>query len=264
MNARNSSRLVALVAPLAALALAGAARAEDFHWQGRIPAGRVLEIKGVNGPIEASPAAGDEAEVVAVKRGHRSDPSQVEVKVVENAAGVTICAVYPSRPAGRANECAPGEGGRLGAEDNDVEVHFTVKVPPGLRFTARTVNGSVEAEGLDGDVEMKTVNGGIKVTTKGRIEAETVNGSIHASMGSSQGSSPLRFKTVNGGIEVDVPEGTNANVKASTVNGGIETDFPLTVKGGFSGKSLSGALGSGGRELSLETVNGGIRLRKGH
>jgi hypothetical protein len=264
MNARNVSRLLALVAPLAALAVAGAARAEDFHWQGRIPAGRTLEIKGVNGAIEASPAAGDEAEVVAVKRGHRSDPSEVEVKVVEHAAGVTICAVYPSRHAGRANECAPGEGGRLGAEDNDVDVHFTVKVPSGAHFAARTVNGSVDAQDLGGDVEARTVNGGIKASTKGPVDAQTVNGSINASVGRSNGTAPLHFKTVNGGISVDLPEGASADVRASTVNGEIETDFPLTVKGRFSGKSLSGAIGSGGRELSLETVNGSIRLRKGH
>jgi hypothetical protein len=263
MNARSSSRLLALVAPLAALAVAAAARAEDFHWQGRIPAGRTLEIKGVNGAIEASPAAGDEAEVVAVKRGHRSDPSQVEVKVVEHATGVTICAVYPGSHAGRANECVPGEGGRLGAENNDVEVDFTVKVPPGLRFAARTVNGSVQAEGLDGDVEARTVNGAIKAATKGLIDAETVNGSINASVGRSVGTSPLRFRTVNGSISLDLPEETSADLRASTVNGEIETDFPLTVKGRFTGKSVSGALGSGGRELSLETVNGSIRLRKG-
>jgi hypothetical protein len=263
MHVRNSSRLLALLAPVAALAVAGMARAEDFHWQGRIPAGRVLEIKGVNGAIEASPAAGAEAEVVAVKRGHRSDPSQVEVKVVEHAAGVTICAVYPSGRAGRVNECVPGEGGRLGAENNDVEVHFTVKVPPGLRFVARTVNGSVDAQDLDGDVEARTVNGGIKATTKGPVDAETVNGSINASVGRGNGTAPLRFRTVNGGISLDLPEGTSADLRASTVNGEIETDFPLTVKGRFSGKSVSGALGSGGRELSLETVNGSIRLRKG-
>jgi putative adhesin len=263
MHARNNYRLLALLAPLAALAVAGTARSEDFHWQGHVPPGKVLEIKGVNGAIEAAPAAGGEAEVVAVKQGHRSDPSQVEVKAVEHAGGVTICAVYPSRHAGRPNECAPGEGGRLGAEDNDVDVHFIVKVPAGVRFTARTVNGSVDAQDLDGDVEARTVNGGIKAATKGQVDAETVNGSISASVGRSNGTAPLRFRTVNGGISVDLPEGTSADLRASTVNGEIETDFPLTVKGRFTGKSVSGALGSGGRELSLETVNGSIRLRKG-
>jgi len=256
------SRLVFVLVLLAALATSSAARSEDFHWQGRIDASRTLEIKGVNGVIDALPAAGREAEVVAVKRGRRSDPSQVEIKVVEHAEGVTICALYPSRRAGRPNECAPGEGGRIGAEDNDVDVHFTVKVPAEVRFVARTVNGSVGADGLTGDVEVHTVNGGIKATTEGLVEANTVNGSITATLGASNSTGPLRFQTVNGSISVELPDRTQAQVRATTVNGEIETDFPLTVRGRFNGRSLSGTIGGGGRELSLQTVNGSIRLRK--
>jgi DUF4097 and DUF4098 domain-containing protein YvlB len=260
MNKITQSTLALAFVPLAALS--ASSRSEDFRWNGRIPAGRSLEIKGVNGAIEASAASGDEAEVVAVKRGRRDDPAEVEIKVVDHAGGVTICAVYPSRRAGRPNECVAGEGGRLGADNNDVDVSFVVKVPTGVRFVARTVNGSVDAEGLDGDVHAQTVNGGITAKAKGLVEAQTVNGSITASLGRSGGDSPLRFKTVNGGITVDLPESTSAQLRASTVNGEIETDFPLTVKGRFNSKSVSGALGSGGRELSLETVNGSIRLRK--
>jgi hypothetical protein len=212
--------------------------------------------------VNAGPAPGDRVEVTAVKRGRRSDPAEVQVQVVEHAGGVTICAVYPTPKGRRPNECRPGEGGHMSTNDNDVSVQFTVRVPAGVRFAGRTVNGNVEAEGLDGDVQAATVNGGVRLSTAGQAEAETVNGSITASLGRSGGNSPLRFKTVNGAITVDLPESTSAQLRASTVNGEIETDFPLTVKGRFNSKSVSGALGSGGRELSLETVNGSIRLRK--
>jgi DUF4097 and DUF4098 domain-containing protein YvlB len=59
-----------------------------------------------------------------------------------------------------------------------------------------------------------------------------------------------------------LPEGLNADVKASTVNGDIQTDFPLTVTGKISRRKLEGTIGSGGRTLELSTVNGGIELRK--
>src|SRR6185503_9586321 len=36
---------------------------EDFSWRWRIPAGRSIEIKGVNGSIHARPTEGDEVEV---------------------------------------------------------------------------------------------------------------------------------------------------------------------------------------------------------
>ena len=59
-----------------------------------------------------------------------------------------------------------------------------------------------------------------------------------------------------------VPPNTSADVHASTVNGNIRTDFPLTVQGKFVGRHLDGKIGSGGRELKLNTVNGSIQLRQ--
>jgi hypothetical protein len=248
------------IAVVAATALSLPAAAEDFSWKGAVPRGGVLEIKGVNGSIEAT-AGGSEAEVTAVKRARRSDPDEVEIKVVEHAEGVTICAVYPSR-GGRANECQPGEGGHMSVQNNDTNVEFTVRVPAGARFVGRTVNGGIEATGLPGDAEAYTVNGGVRLEAAGVARGETVNGGIRASLGRADWAGELKLSTVNGGIRLDLPEGTNATVKAETVNGSISTDFPLTVTGKFSRRRLNAQIGSGGRELELETVNGSIDIKK--
>jgi hypothetical protein len=258
---RVTSTLGALA--LAAALTAAPAHAEDFRWSGAVAPGKVLEIKGVNGGIEAGPAAGSEVEVTAHKSGRRSDPADVEIKVVEHGGGVTICAVYPNPSDGRPNECRPGEGGRMSTRDNDVKVEFTVRVPEGVRFVGRTVNGSVEAQGLTADAEVYSVNGAVTVTSSGLARAETVNGSITAAMGRADWSGPLELKTVNGSITVELPATVSARVEARTVNGGIETDFPLTVTGRFGPRRVSGTIGSGGRDLTLETVNGGIHIRRG-
>jgi DUF4097 and DUF4098 domain-containing protein YvlB len=189
----------------------------------------------------------------------------VRVEVVEGGEGVTICAVYPD-VGGRHNNCRAG-GGHNNTRDNDVEVHFLVKVPRGVNFHPETVNGGIQAEDLDGDVRATTVNGSIQVATAGRVEAETVNGSIRASAGRADWSSAAAFKTVNGSITLTLPTSLAVNIKAETVNGSIETDFPLTMKGaikmdGGQMRHLSGTIGGGGPELELETVNGSIRLRK--
>jgi DUF4097 and DUF4098 domain-containing protein YvlB len=182
------------------------------------------------------------------------------VEVVEHAGGVTICAVYPS--GGAPNECKPGEGGRMSVRDNDVNVEFRVKVPAGVRFVGRTVNGGIEASGIKADAEAHTVNGGVDLDASGTARAETVNGGITARLGRADWEGTLKLKTVNGGIEVVLPEGAGAQVKASTVNGEIQTDFPLTVQGRISRRKLEGTIGSGGRLLEMETVNGSIELRK--
>ena len=251
---------LALVAATLAAPVATAS-AQDFSWHGKVAPGKTLEIKGINGEIHATAASGSEAEVSAVKRGRRSDPKDVEIKVVEHGDGITICAVYPGER-GRPNSCEPGSGGHMEVHDNDVVVDFTVKVPAGVQFSGRTVNGDVRAEGLEAATELHTVNGGITASSKGSVEAETVNGSLNLTIGRADWDGQLDLKTVNGGITVAFPPTLSADLRAETVNGSIESDFPVSVQGRINPRSLRGTIGKGGRELRLSTVNGSIRLKK--
>jgi putative adhesin len=237
-------------------------RQEEFRWHGSMASGRAIEVKGVNGAVRAEAASGSEVEVTASKSGRRSDPHQVEIRVVEHADGVTICAVYPSDNPSKPNECQPGQGGRMNSRNNDVKVDFTVLVPSGVRFIGRTVNGEVKAASLGSDAAAYTVNGSIQISTGGQAQAQTVNGSVTASLGATSWSGPLKFETVNGSITVEIPAGTNTQFQAETVNGQISTDFPLTVQGRINPKHITGMIGSGGRELLLKTVNGSIQVRR--
>ena len=236
--------------------------ADDFTWHGALRPGATLEVKGVNGDVSAALSSGAEGHVTAQRSGRRADPESVRLEVVEHAGGVTICAVYPSRDASRPNECRPGTEGRMNVQNNDVRVHFTVQVPPGIRFAGRTVNGEVDAQGLQGPVLLATVNGSTGFSTSSYGEASTVNGSIRGAMGASDWSEGLGFKTVNGTITLDLPPDLSTEVRATTVNGEISTDFPLAVTGRLSRRYVQGTIGSGGRRLDLETVNGSVRLRR--
>ena len=236
---------------------------EQFHWSGRVAPGQSVEIKGINGSISAEAAAGSEIEVVATKRARRSDPAAVEIRVVPHASGVTICAVYPSEYPDEPNTCEPGKGrGRMNVRNNDVQVDFKVRVPAGIGFVCHTVNGEISAVSLSGNIESSTVNGGIDISTTGYAEAKTVNGGITARLGNASWPDSLDFKTVNGGITLDLPTNTSTRVEAETLNGDISSDFPLTLLGRMSRKHISGTIGNGGRELTLKTLNGSIRLRR--
>jgi DUF4097 and DUF4098 domain-containing protein YvlB len=252
------------LAALLSVAAVASTHAQDFNWHGRIAAGKRLEVKGVNGDVRAVLASGPEAVVNARKHARRSDPDEVEIKVVESDAGVTICAVYPTPARARhENTCEPGDHWSSSTENNDVVVDFEVQVPAGVEFNGRTVNGEMSAEGLKADVTASTVNGSVRVTTTGLAEASTVNGSVYAEMGRANWSDVLEFSTVNGGITLILPGKLDTEVRATTVNGEIESDFPLTITGKFGPRRLRGTIGAGGRSLSLSTVNGEIRLRKG-
>lgn len=231
---------------------------ERFSWEGQVKPGGTVEIKGVNGPVVAEASSDDHVRVVAEKRGRHDDPADVRIDVVEHDGGVTICAVYPSE-GHRANRCAPGDEGHISSHDNDVRVAFHVEVPRDARFAGRTINGDVRAQGLTGDVTAHTVNGSVALSTLGQAEGWTVNGSIKARLGRLDGG--LEFRTVNGSIDLDLPDDANADIDAHWLNGGVESDLPLTLQGRLSKHSARGRLGEGGPTIALRTVNGSIKIR---
>jgi DUF4097 and DUF4098 domain-containing protein YvlB len=161
------------------------------------------------------------------------------------------------------NRCEPGDRWSSHTDNNDVTVDFEVQVPAGTEFNGQTVNGEMSAEGLKGDVRASSVNGSVRVSTTGLAEASTVNGSVYAQMGRANWDNDLEFSTVNGGITLIMPEKLDTEVRASTVNGDIDSEYPLTVTGRFGPRRVRGTIGAGGRGLTLSTVNGEIRLRKG-
>lgn len=239
---------------------AGERSADDYQWRGTMPADGTLEIKGVNGMVFAEGAPGSEVVVEATLRGRRSDPSSVRIERVEHEGGMTFCAVYPTPDGEEENECAPGDQGRMNVRRNDVEVDFRIQVPADVPLRARTVNGRVEALDLRSDVDVGTVNGDVRVWTDGAAEARTVNGSIEARVGSPRLRDGAVFKTVNGSIDLDVPDELDAELDASWLNGGLEADLPLTVRGRFGRGHARGDIGAGGPRLEIATVNGSIRI----
>jgi putative adhesin len=258
-------KLMTVIAAAGAFALTGShlTAQSDFRWSGQIPAGQTLEIKGVNGDIQASEASGNSVEVTATRSARRSNAADVRIVVVPSSTGVTICAVYPDIPGRRPNECAPGSGGHAETKDNDTVVNFEVRLPYGVGFIGRTVNGEVVGRQLQGTAEGHTVNGSVNLETSGVAVATTVNGGITASMGRADWAGRAVFKTVNGSINLTMPGVLSADLHATTLNGSITTDFPVAATGRISPQRLEGRIGNGGYDLDLNTVNGSIRLTRG-
>jgi hypothetical protein len=154
---------------LAFAALTVTAQQRDFEWHGPIARGSFIEIRGINGNVRAEPSTSGEVEVVANVEGQETQ-SGVQVHLIRHENGVTVCSVFPGE-----KECRP-----LGDSGPGARVNFTVRVPEGVNFLGSTVNGGVEAESLKSDVQAYTVNGQVRVSTTGTVQAKTVNGSITA------------------------------------------------------------------------------------
>ena len=244
----------------AAAAAATLAAQQDFQWNGQLTTGQTLEIKNVNGDIHAGPSSTTGAAVTAVKTSRRGNPAEVRIEVVPHAGGVTICAVYPDVPGQEPNRCEPGANSHSHTKNNDTSVRFDVQVPVGVALLARTVNGGIDGEGLNGDAEGNTVNGSVRLSTTGTVTGATVNGELALTMGRTDWRDGAKFSTVNGGITLRLPGFVNANLRATTLNGSIESDFPITITGRADRRHVEGTIGGGGQPLTLSTVNGSVKL----
>jgi hypothetical protein len=199
--------------------------------------------------------------VTAEKRG--SDAERVRVEVVPSDEGVTICALYP-----RGNDYAQCDAGPNFHSNGDsghnrARVYFKIRLPRSLHLTVKNVNGNVSARGLGLSADLSTVNGSIDGTTAEWARLQTVNGSIRGRFGSANWTGRLDIATVNGRIELELPDNLSTEVEMSSVSGRLESDFPLTIQGRIGPTDVRGTIASGGRELRLRTVNGGVRLSKG-
>jgi hypothetical protein len=260
---RNRSLRVAVQA-LALLLFAGASMAQDqgtdnaheFHWTGKLPAEQVLVIKNVNGDITANGSSSGEIEVTAEKTG--PDADQVKVHVMKINDGLVICAVAPGWFGG--DDCESRS--HFTGNHDRTKVNFTVRLPQNLRFTAESVNGSINADGMGRYVEGSSVNGGVHIDTRSWASAKSVNGSIEARIGRAEWPGELDFRTVNGSVKLELPSNASTDVNFASVNGHLESDFPLTMQGSIGRHSIHGAIGSGGRELNVHTVNGSVELHK--
>lgn len=223
---------------------------------------RTLWLRNINGSITVTPAAGPKVEIHADRTFRHSSADSVQVVTTESKGGLTVCALWP----GRSSSCGPdgqftSQGHNMAG--NDVAVVFEVKLPPGVRINASTINGDVSVEGASAAAEVTTVNGDVTVeTANGPASATTVNGDAHATIHALTEPGDIKIATVHGDAQVDLPSGIDAVVDGHTVAGDISTDFPLTVAGKFASHTLSGTLGKGGRQVHINTVTGDVDVRE--
>lgn len=260
LGALVSAAALAAVAPPAA-AQGTTSNGNTFDWSGAIPAGSWIRIHDLNGGIDVEQSTGSDVSVHGVKEWRRGDPSRVRFVVFKEGSDVAICALW--HEGDTCDESGYHSHGGDDDDHNDVSVHFTVRLPKGVKVAANTVNGSLDIRGASAEVDAHTVNGRIDASTSsGPVRAETVNGSIHVRMDALQGDGDLSYRTVNGSITAELPATLDAELEMETVNGSLSSDFPLTVQGKLSPRHMRATIGKGGRRLELRTVNGSVEIRK--
>jgi DUF4097 and DUF4098 domain-containing protein YvlB len=87
----------------------------------------------------------------------------------------------------------------------------------------------VRTRELDGNLELKTVNGGVTVYgARKSVTAQSVNGKIDVIAEALAAASGFELKTVNGAITLTLPKDSKFDLSASTMAGTIASTFPLS------------------------------------
>jgi hypothetical protein len=205
-----------------------------------------FSIKGVNGNVQIEGWDESEAEVTVIKRGGSiEDRKAVQVKSSHSDNLLSF-------------ETLPMGGG-------DVDIRYEVKLPRGLRqVEIKTVNAGVKVTDMAGAVEVKAQNASVELEdVSGASVIKLVNGRIKASYDDKL-VGQQELSTVNGKIEVELDDAIDANIDAHTVSGTIELDgdFGFKVEKKIVGQEAAGAVGRGGQPISIKTVNGPIVIAR--
>jgi len=236
---------------------------------------QVFELSNIRGSVHIVAEDRRDVSVVAqrtVKRqGNPNDPGP-SIDFRQDAERVLVC--------GDNRHCGCHIDGRNERSRDDdrtrVQVDFEVRVPKRVTLDVCAVNGgTVTVEGAEGPFTVRNVNGGLELSgMRGAGSATTVNGNVDATFAASP-TGPTSFKTVNGRVDVTFPASLAADLRLKTMNGGLYTDFETTPlptqatperRGGRfvyrSNRFVAVRVGAGGPELTFETLNGNVQVRK--
>ena len=237
------------------VAVADVSKTEEYSFE--VDPGARVSLENINGGIRISGYAGDSVNITAYKKASKQDYlDELEVMIDADSDYVRIETRHPERKGSWFSWGNDGGGG---------SVSYELVVPSGVELDAiETVNGDVEIEAVDGAVKASTVNGTLTVSgLAADVSLETVNGSVKARFDRLGAGQRVNAEAVNGAITLVLPADASARIEAETVNGGIDCDdFGLKAEKGFVGRDLSGEIGAGEARISLDTVNGSIRVER--
>src|SRR5580704_2918263 len=239
--------LLAGIVTVAAPAFAGNPNHQVFEHSYPLSPGGSFLLENVNGSVQVDGWDRDEVEVEAVKTSNADgqDLERVKIDVDSGPRQVSVHTRYPQ-----------GEGVEVAVE---YHVHVPYRV---LLGSIGTVNGSVLVRGVDGGGDLRSVNGNVEVlNSAGRFSAKTTNGDLRLELHEVLDGAPMNLETVNGSVVLGLPCNAQANLKVLSMNGEFHSELPVTsTVGEPAARAFRGKLGTGGGEISVRTINGGVRL----
>jgi len=265
---------------------AGAAQAEEWTKSYSISGKARVRVESNDGSVRVT----------------TGDSKQVEFRVIYNGYTMEKNLTITSKQDGDAVEVSARvrNGMNWGWGGIHKSLRLEVHMPRTADLNVDTGDGSVEAEAIDGSLDIHTGDGHIRVdgakgqirlrTGDGSIEGRDLDGRLEATSGDGHINLDGRFDSLNiktgdgsitaranpgskieggwnihtgdGSVTMSLPGDLQANIEASTNDGRISLGIPVTVEGTFSTSQIHGKMNGGGQPLTIHTGDGSIHLSK--
>lgn len=210
-----------------------------------------IEIEGINGSITITGKPGISTAQIWGEKIVASDNYEdaeahlqyLEVQISDKTDKISIETDQPTVTYGRS-----------------YQVIYNAIIPDDWDVAIENVNGKVVIDSLNGDVAVGLVNGDVVLTyISGNVAVGVTNGTVYGKINLPT-SGFCTINTVNGQIQLSIPQTTSAKLGAKVTNGTVSVSN-LTLNNMVSAQNyLSGVLGSGQGTITVETVNGSIKV----
>ena len=212
-----------------------------------------IEVLGINGKVEIETSDTKTADVLVRRTG--DNPSSLrrrELVVEQTSDGILI----------RSRQNHVGLWDHLFGKDPKEEV--TIKAPRQIALSLRGINGRVSTGDIEGSLEVKGINGRLELgSANDSLTIGGVNGSIAVGL-KQLGERGARINGVNGGIELRLGSGLNADLEARGMNGNVRSEIAdVTVDKQDYSSRYSAHIGKGGPSIEISGINGNVRLTRG-
>jgi len=189
-------------------------------------------------------------------------PDQAAVELKSVSGDVNVAPLGGKAKIG----CVSGNVDLLGAAGAEVDLvsgNLTLANIAGDAYL-KTVSGNIEATRVKGSIKAEAVSGDIDlkdVSEAQMIDAKNVSGNITYE-GKIKAGGRYELKAHSGDVRMTIPADSAFDFEADTFSGDIDSDFAIQVVGKISPREIHGTVGPGGATIILKSFNGNIDLRK--
>lgn len=223
---------------------------DEFRQSYQLSPGARVELRGINGSADIETSNSSTAEVHIIRSARNREDLQYQRIIVEHSGNTLVV---------RGEKDREGWHGR----NREVRQRVTLRIPRQIDFVTSGINGRVRAGEIDGSVNVSGINGSVDIAgASGYANISGVNGRVVVTI-SRFGERGIDVSGINGGVEIRFTGDIDADLEVTGCNGAVHADVPnVTLLGKVSRDNFRARIGAGGARISVNGVNGRVRLMR--